>query len=151
MDTKPPSTTSKTIAGWIAVFATPAAVVLSAIHFGFSGTHRVGKYWLDVGDQIIVLDYFWQPVLKIWPILSIIVLLSPLTLWFVEKVRMKRAMNWNRFNLSRKGICWKCGYDLRGTREHRCPECGSINGRGDLIWSGSSGIMETTDATQMQS
>lgn len=30
-----------------------------------------------------------------------------------------------RWNRLRNGRCWKCGYDLRGTNDNRCPECGT--------------------------
>ena len=30
-------------------------------------------------------------------------------------------------------ICWQCGYDLRGTDEPRCPECGTEFSRDELI------------------
>lgn len=37
---------------------------------------------------------------------------------------MHRRIVWIRQRLTRKGLCWKCRYDLRGNLHKRCPECG---------------------------
>ena len=48
-------------------------------------------------------------------------------------VRRRRVVRWCR----RRGRCPACGYDLRGTREPRCPECGSRFDRAALQERGS--------------
>jgi len=132
------------IAGWIAVVATPIAVALLVAFSVFSGViSRFGHYWLLIDtESIYLVDRSWAVLLRIWVGWAYI-LWIPLLLWFYGIIRMQRGINWARFQLSRRGICWRCGYDLRGTREHRCSECGAINGRGDLIRSDAD--VETND------
>jgi membrane protein implicated in regulation of membrane protease activity len=39
----------------------------------------------------------------------------------VSAVRRRRALD-----RERRGLCSRCGYDLRGTRHELCPECGLL-------------------------
>jgi len=42
--------------------------------------------------------------------------------WAWENVRFARLRR--RRDLAAAGVCWKCGYDLRASKD-RCPECGT--------------------------
>ena len=66
--------------------------------------------------------YFWSPTSRtvMAPHWAVAVPLSVLPLW-----RMLRAPARRRRRLrARRGLCPKCGYDLRATPD-RCPECGT--------------------------
>ena len=56
--------------------------------------------------------------------------------WWATRVLTQKWASRRRRDYSREGICYKCGYDLKGSTAYRCPECGTINGRGDLIRDG---------------
>ena len=58
----------------------------------------------------------------LWISLALLVPLVPWTWWLSRRVR-------GRFftTLARRGICWRCGYDLRGNPDATaCPECGEV-------------------------
>jgi|GEM_PF-4482547 len=46
----------------------------------------------------------------------------------VAALRSHRLSSLNEAKLSLTGLCEHCGYDLRGTRIPRCPECGCLRG-----------------------
>lgn len=49
-------------------------------------------------------------------VLSMLIVMFPIALYLFEEVVLIEA---------RSFCCKKCGYDLRGLRERRCPECGT--------------------------
>ena len=56
--------------------------------------------------------------------------------WLAHPLRVQRVSNW-RFKRRRlaRGVvqrpCWRCGYEMRGLPEARCPECGEVH---DPAW-----------------
>ncbi|MFT3787766.1 MAG: hypothetical protein QM770_16615 [Tepidisphaeraceae bacterium] len=50
-------------------------------------------------------------------------------LWLVALTAIPCGLRWRRFlsllSRPKRGLCLRCGYDLRGSSEGRCSECGS--------------------------
>jgi len=76
-------------------------------------------YIWGVQDQLVEL----HPVVRRIALSLVVILASGTAIWFVRPL-VRRSL---REQLVAKGvpICVRCGYDLRGQIEPRCPECGS--------------------------
>ncbi|MGD2108888.1 MAG: hypothetical protein PVI86_05800 [Phycisphaerae bacterium] len=72
------------------------------------------------GFAMTVDEYQVDIVMSIWIPLTLTILLAayPTTAFLCGPFR-----HWRR---RRKGLCVKCGYDLRGNVTGRCPECGGL-------------------------
>jgi predicted amidophosphoribosyltransferase len=64
-----------------------------------------------------MVSYDWHPI-PLWQIQGILAL--PLIAWLALAIghRLRQRLR------DRLGLCRRCGYDLRASRE-RCPECGT--------------------------
>ena len=82
------------------------------------------QWGFDYGHQSWAETGGWMPSGKRWSIAS--------PHWFVALIAAlplaARLRGWSRSRLRarrvRRGLCVRCGYDLRGTAD-RCPECGT--------------------------
>ncbi len=75
---------------------------------GYKGFIHIGKsrfktiWWMDC-PAMVPLTGGWMPVVAF---------------------AIPTVLLWNRRPISKQGQCAKCGYDLTGLTEQRCPECG---------------------------
>jgi hypothetical protein len=70
-----------------------------------------GRFGRDDLNLFVVMPYY-MPV----------TLMLPLSVWWVVNVRRRWRIRSRRL----AGQCLHCGYDLRGSTEGPCPECGAI-------------------------
>lgn len=89
----------------------------------------------ETSDGLIEIEDTWVPVRKLdlpikdnhlpvvprWPGFAINTLLYSGILWLLWTIP-SRVLRLRRYE---RGLCPKCGYDLRGTEHKVCPECGS--------------------------
>jgi hypothetical protein len=93
----------------------------------YFGSSLASKYGFSLGGFVFAytasptrgFDYVVMPFTEI-----------ALPLWFIGLATLAPALLWlKRWRVARRragrGICRKCGYDLRATPE-RCPECGTL-------------------------
>jgi hypothetical protein len=76
----------------------------------------------DPGDTVVKrlgFDFYWEAPLKlvILPLWSVVAVTAPAPAWWVVATARRRRRE-------RRGLCRRCGYDLRAT-PGRCPECGT--------------------------
>jgi len=98
------------------------------------------SFWekLDTGDSSPVYDsggYIFElepwrysvpralPILPIWLGFVINTFIYSSMLWFIAVMPFTLRRTLRR----KRGLCIKCGYDLRGTDHKACPECGNEN------------------------
>ena len=99
--------------------------------FGMTSFQLAGYEFGCDGREFWAYRPGWGPLLEFEPGLPAFLFSLPaLRLMYLYAVRRWRG---DSRDFSGQGVCYRCGYDLKGTVEHRCPECGTINGRGDLI------------------
>jgi hypothetical protein len=91
----------------------PGSPIPTTMGFG----HSTGSFtaMMDYPSELNEVTTWCAPA---W---FIIALTTPLPLWEVLEFRRRRL----RKNRLAKGLCVRCGYDLRATPE-RCPECGNF-------------------------
>ncbi|MCH8823339.1 MAG: hypothetical protein IH984_07510 [Planctomycetes bacterium] len=79
------------------------------------------------GILLIVGEDRWIPVRPLWPGFATNTILYAAILWtfILGPFSVRRMIRIKR------GLCIKCGYDLRGTSGEDCPECGW--GRGESL------------------
>lgn len=80
-------------------------------------------FTLALFGSVIALRGKWQ-ALKEFSFVMVAMSTAMVVLW---PIQMKKLHPKIRIELRRRGylVCLNCGYDLRGTTEHRCPECGT--------------------------
>jgi hypothetical protein len=101
--------------------ATPASVYLvigliyivggSVVLWAYSGVRPAtveSNTWQVVGCVFVILGvaWFYRPLQRLWTQLK----------------RVRERRRW-----ARRGLCVKCGYNLKGLSHLRCPECGHQN------------------------
>ena len=78
-------------------------------------TVRASDGFLHIGrEPPLGGGYGWRTPLAIWPTPVVFALMMTLLIGRPLLLRRKRR---------KLGLCLKCGYDLRGSKD-RCPECG---------------------------
>jgi hypothetical protein len=106
--------------------------------------------WDMKGPRVAARDYGWQwslpahttflyagatvptdrmlPLRPIWPGFAINTVFYAGVLWllFAAPFAMRRRRRIKR------GLCPKCGYDLRGSESKECPECGPLHAAGTM-------------------
>src|SRR5439155_5802664 len=83
--------------------------------FGFARVYRVARYPDPPGTGRIVTDTTSQWSVPL-PLVALLLLTPGVAgLWARVRRRTRRA----------KGLCVRCGYDLRGNVSGVCPECGA--------------------------
>jgi len=66
-----------------------------------------------------------------WSIVVPVSLVVCLPLWLLMSLHTRCVRRSLRRMLREKGICSRCGYDMRGSPSGRCPECGESVGLGE--------------------
>jgi hypothetical protein len=54
-------------------------------------------------------------------------IVGSLSLWFGIRLLLDRVKSAHRESAEVLGVCFKCGYPVRGIPKRECPECGTIN------------------------
>ncbi len=90
----------------------------SSAREGYSHTIMIPS-WMRPPQSRLVLWYGF-PVLPIWPGFAINTLFFAVILWMLPL----GPCTARRIIRCKRGLCIKCGYDLRGNLAHGCPECG---------------------------
>ena len=75
--------------------------------------------WMRPAESRLVLWYGF-PFLPIWPGFAINTVFCAAILWLLTLGPFAA----HRMIRRKRGLCIKCGYDLRGAEHEQCPECG---------------------------
>ncbi len=67
------------------------------------------------------IDYRWLPLRPIWPGFAINTIFYAAFLWLLTL----GPFTARRMIRIKRGLCIKCGYDLRHVEHEKCPECGT--------------------------
>jgi hypothetical protein len=68
----------------------------------------------------------WYPVMPRWRELLLNVGFFAVAIWAIQIISIRSVRLAKRWLFYGPGLCKSCGYDLRGTRHGRCPECGTL-------------------------
>ena len=82
------------------------------------------RYWIFTLENplppVVFTDYRCMPLRPIWPGFAINSIFYATLLWLLTL----GPFTVRRMIRRKRGLCIKCGYDLRGTDHDKCPECG---------------------------
>jgi hypothetical protein len=81
---------------------------------------KTGGNWHGVADEFLQHDFnksglYWPGIVGNGAIYSILITPVLFVLWWYFALKRERRL--------RHGKCPRCGYQIRGLPEHRCPEC----------------------------